>query len=84
MSLFLNMSNILAVFNVSKPLDKNGMEVEPNIAWSTGPTMFGVNSNRLLYTCSNVILFFFYYKRHLGPFECQIKPRSKQHLMLIR
>jgi len=59
MSLFLNMSNILAVFNVSKSLDKNGMEVEPNIAWSTGPTM------------------------HLGPFECQIKPRSKQHLMLI-
>lgn len=38
MSLFLNISNILAVFDVSKPLDKDGMEVEPNAAWTTGST----------------------------------------------
>jgi len=59
MSLFLNISNILAVFNVYKPVDKDGMEVEPNIAWTTGSTM------------------------HLKPFDCQIKPRSRQYLMLL-
>ncbi|KAH9482219.1 Cytochrome P450 monooxygenase 208 [Psilocybe cubensis] len=38
MSLFLNISNILAAFDISKPLDKNGVTIEPSIAWTTGIT----------------------------------------------
>ena len=38
MSIFLNIANILATFNISKPVDENGEEVEPTIAWTTGPT----------------------------------------------
>ncbi|KAJ2930399.1 hypothetical protein H1R20_g6704, partial [Candolleomyces eurysporus] len=37
-SLFLNMTNILAVFNISKPKNPDGTEVEPPIVWSTGIT----------------------------------------------
>ncbi|KDR77596.1 hypothetical protein GALMADRAFT_245744 [Galerina marginata CBS 339.88] len=59
MSLFLNMASILAVFNISKPVDSNGLEKEPEIAWTSGTT------------------------RHLKAFECQIKPRSKEHLSLL-
>jgi hypothetical protein len=38
MSLFLNVSNILAVFNISKQVDEHGVEVEPPLAWETGLT----------------------------------------------
>jgi len=38
MSLFLNVSNILAVFNISKQVDEHGVEVEPTLAWETGAT----------------------------------------------
>jgi len=77
MSLFLNISNILAVFNVSKPLDKDGMEVEPNVAWTTGATMlvFSVSFHSHVGLMNS--------SRHLKPFDCQIKPRSKQHPMLL-
>ncbi|KAJ2915605.1 hypothetical protein MD484_g4790, partial [Candolleomyces efflorescens] len=37
-SLFLNMTNILAVFSISKPKNPDGTEVEPPIVWSTGIT----------------------------------------------
>ncbi|KDR84295.1 hypothetical protein GALMADRAFT_205982 [Galerina marginata CBS 339.88] len=59
MSLFLNMASILAVFNISKAVDDNGLEKEPEIEWTSGTT------------------------RHLKAFECQIKPRSKEHLSLL-
>ncbi|KAH9482218.1 Cytochrome P450 monooxygenase 208 [Psilocybe cubensis] len=36
MSLFFSISSILAVFDISKPLDSNGLPEEPVIAWSTG------------------------------------------------
>ena len=39
MTLFLNVSNILAVFNISKPVDEHGLEVELMPAWTTGDTM---------------------------------------------
>ena len=39
MSIFLNVSNILAVFNISKPVDEHGVEVEPTPGWTTGATM---------------------------------------------
>ena len=35
-TLFLNIANILAVFNISKPLNEEGKEVEPIIEWSNG------------------------------------------------
>jgi hypothetical protein len=38
MSLFLNVSNILAVFNISKQVNEHGVEVEPTLAWETGLT----------------------------------------------
>ena len=38
MSLFLNICNILTVFNISKPLDAHGAEVEPEEKWTTGIT----------------------------------------------
>ncbi len=38
MSLFLNIANILAVFNISKPVDKDGKSVEPVFRWSNGVT----------------------------------------------
>ena len=38
MSLFLNVSNTLAVFNISKQVDEHGVEVEPTLAWETGAT----------------------------------------------
>ncbi|KDR68804.1 hypothetical protein GALMADRAFT_231128 [Galerina marginata CBS 339.88] len=38
MSLFLNMASILAVFKISKDVDVNGVEIEPEIAWTTGTT----------------------------------------------
>lgn len=38
MSIFLNLANILATFNISKAVDENGEEVEPTVAWTTGPT----------------------------------------------
>lgn len=38
MSIFLNIANILATFNISKAVDENGKEVEPTVAWTTGPT----------------------------------------------
>ncbi|KAF8914434.1 cytochrome P450 [Gymnopilus junonius] len=58
MSLFLNITSILAVFDISKAVDKKGMEIEPKIEWSSGTTM------------------------HLKPFQCQIKPRSKERQSL--
>lgn len=36
MSIFLNVSNILAVFNITKPVDQHGVEVEPTMEWTTG------------------------------------------------
>lgn len=39
-SLFLNFANILAVFNISKPVNEKGVEVEPEISWSSGVVMF--------------------------------------------
>jgi hypothetical protein len=39
MTLFLNVSSILAVFNISKPVADNGVEVEPTMAWTTGTIM---------------------------------------------
>ena len=39
MSIFLNVSNILAVFDISKPVDEHGVEVEPMPGWTTGATM---------------------------------------------
>jgi len=38
MSLFLNICNVLTVFNISKPLDAHGAEVEPEEKWTTGIT----------------------------------------------
>jgi len=38
MSLFLNVSNILAVFNILKHVDENGFEIDPTMAWTTGAT----------------------------------------------
>jgi len=38
LSLFLNISNVLAMFNISKALDKDGQEIEPPISWFTGIT----------------------------------------------
>lgn len=38
LSLFLNITNVLAVFNISKELDKDGKEIEPNLDFSTGVT----------------------------------------------
>jgi cytochrome P450 len=37
-SLFLNIANILAVFNISKPVDKDGKPIEPVIRWNNGVT----------------------------------------------
>jgi len=38
MSLFLNICNVLSVFDISKPVDMNGAEVEPEEKWTTGIT----------------------------------------------
>lgn len=35
-SLFLNMTNILAAFNISKEVDKDGREIEPDVEWIGG------------------------------------------------
>jgi len=59
MSLFLNIASILSVYNISKAIDENGVEIEPKIEWSTGVTM------------------------HIKPFQCEIKPRSNDHLSLL-
>ncbi|KAF8914418.1 cytochrome P450 [Gymnopilus junonius] len=59
MSLFLNITSILAVFDISKAVDEKGIEIEPKIEWSSGATM------------------------HLKPFQCQIKPRSKERQTLF-
>jgi len=40
MSLFLSIVNILAVFNISKPVGKDGKEYEPEIEWTSGVTMW--------------------------------------------
>jgi hypothetical protein len=48
MSLFLNVSNILAVFNVSKPKDEHGVEVEPKLAWTTGAATMLVHDTEWL------------------------------------
>ncbi|KAJ3506809.1 hypothetical protein NLJ89_g6662 [Agrocybe chaxingu] len=39
MSLFLNICSILAAFDISKPVDESGKEVEPEVEWTTGVTM---------------------------------------------
>ncbi|PPQ95874.1 hypothetical protein CVT26_015566 [Gymnopilus dilepis] len=38
MALFLNISSILAAFDISKAVDERGVPIEPNIEWSTGAT----------------------------------------------
>lgn len=35
-ALFLNVAQSLAVFKISKPLDVNGTEIEPEIRWEPG------------------------------------------------
>ena len=40
MTLFLNIATILAVFNISKPVDGEGHEVEPKIEWVNGITSY--------------------------------------------
>ncbi|KAH6908092.1 cytochrome P450 [Coprinopsis sp. MPI-PUGE-AT-0042] len=37
-SIFYTISNILAVFNISKQVDESGNEIEPQIAWTSGVT----------------------------------------------
>ncbi|KAF9562476.1 cytochrome P450 [Agrocybe pediades] len=39
MSLFLSIVNILAVFDISKPVGRDGKEYEPEIEWTGGITM---------------------------------------------
>jgi len=40
MTLFLNIATILTVFNISKPVDGEGNEVEPKIEWVNGITSY--------------------------------------------
>ena len=37
-TLFLNISRVLATFDILRPLDENGQEKEIEAAWSTGVT----------------------------------------------
>jgi len=46
MSLVLNITNILAVFDITKAVDGSGVEIEPEIVWSTGVTSFVFSLNR--------------------------------------
>ncbi|PPQ75850.1 hypothetical protein CVT24_000608 [Panaeolus cyanescens] len=39
MAMFLNITNILAVFKLLKPLDKDGKEEDPKLEWLSGPTL---------------------------------------------
>jgi cytochrome P450 len=40
MTLFLNIATLLTVFNISKPVDGEGNEVEPKIGWVNGTTSY--------------------------------------------
>lgn len=42
MSLFLNAATILAVFDISKAVDRDGKEIEPKMEWTHGITSYVV------------------------------------------
>ncbi|PPQ89805.1 hypothetical protein CVT25_007410 [Psilocybe cyanescens] len=73
MSLFLNIANILATFDISKAVDERGVAIDPSIAWTTGVTRSEYCSFNSVDGCADPLLMY----RHLKPFDCQIKPRSK-------
>lgn len=42
MSLYLNAATILAVFDISKAVDRDGNEIEPRMKWTHGVTSYVV------------------------------------------
>lgn len=77
---FLNAMNLLWGFNLGKPLDTKGKEIEPD-TWDYAV----VRSSNILYSGLLIILFI-----HQGisfspnPFKCRFTPRSPQHAETIR
>ena len=43
MSLFINISNVLAVFDISKDVDADGKQVEPPQLWTTSVTSYVIS-----------------------------------------
>jgi len=78
LSLFLNMTRILALFNISKPVDEHGNYIEPEIDWTGSITSYVCSDNHLLDINQHICFY-----RHLRQFDCQIKPRSDEHLSLL-
>jgi len=81
MSLFLNVASVLAVYNISKPVDEKGREIEPKIEWTSTVTRYF--SVATLSDLAPRLINHYSYDRHLKPFQCQIKPRSSEHVLLI-
>lgn len=77
-TLFLNIANILAVFNISKPLNEEGKEVEPLVEWSNGVATYVRDDFQV-----NELQTDDFVSRHLKPFKCRITPRSQNHLALL-
>jgi len=78
LSMFLNITCILALFNISKPVNEHGDHIEQKIDWTGSITSYVCIEDSLL-KLTNMNSF----HRHLQKFDCQIKPRSEEHLSLL-
>ena len=68
--MFLSMAAILVAFNIAKPLDEAGKEVDPLVEY-TGSMLRCVVDN-----CRSNIAHHFTMDSHPKPFECRFIPRS--------
>jgi hypothetical protein len=70
--LFLTVAQVLAVFNISKGLDKDGKEIEPDLGAPTG-----LGNTTDLRASTDLV-------SQVPAFECEITPRGKKQVELIK
>jgi len=76
------MTRILALFNISKPVNEHGDHIEPKIDWTSSVISY-VLQQQFFATYKLMITNMISFHRHLQQFDCQIKPRSEEHLSLL-
>lgn len=74
-TMFLNISGILATFNVLKPVTKDGQEVEPEISFQSHGSISSVKN---IFCCNHCVklTFSLLSYSHPKPFDCRITPRA--------
>lgn len=77
-AMFIQIASILATFDVSKALDKDGKEIMPREVYSSSTVVFVAS-----FITAHLKADFRARRRALEAFECRIEARSKLAISLI-